>query len=746
MSEKAELHERSVPIGRPITNLQAHVLDSGLKPARPGETGELYLAGAGLARGYLGQPGRTAERFLPCPFGGDGERMYRTGDLARWRDDSVLVFAGRSDDQVKLRGYRIELGEVEWAVASEPDVAQCAAVVRREGAQDERLVAYVVPEPWAQLSIDDLRQRVSLLLPDYMVPSTFMVLDALPLSPNGKVDRRSLPAPEVADSGVVPPRTEVETRVAEVVAAILNRPAVGMERSFLALGGHSLLAASAVAMLREDLDVAVPVAALLRSGSLAEFAEQLQRRGNTSAGQPGARLRPRGDTSAPVPLARQQESVWFLDTLAGGNRAYHFQCTVHFHGDLRVDLLERALNTVIARHETLRTTFHGRLDDVEQVVADEYRMELPVVDLSGMEAAAQEIELERLIQEDLAVRFDLTKLPLIRWRLIRRSATSHVLTHVEHHLIHDGWSLSVFWQEIEECYTAWANGREPALAELPVQYADYVAWQRELTDQERQPSLDFWIERLRDLPPPADLPFAGPRPARQTFRGIMKRIEVDQRLYADLRRFSRAEGISLFATMCAGYMALLHRYTGTEDLLVGSGFANRQPGTEPLIGMFVNAVVLRVATRSSISFRQLTGEVQNAVLDALTHQDALFPDVVAAVGPPRDQSRNPLIQTCFNFHDSAMPEFSWPGVTGQLIERSNGTAKFDLNIIGVPRAEQRAGSRGPKDTDTLAMLWEYNTDIFSDAAIAAMISDYQALLRAAIDHADRPIGGLPSQR
>ncbi|HEY8453828.1 MAG TPA: condensation domain-containing protein, partial [Natronosporangium sp.] len=676
-----------------------------------------------------------------------GSRMYRTGDVGFLRPDGALVVTGRRDRQVKIRGMRVELGEIEAALTRHPAVREAAVLA--VGTRDRTLVAHVACDPDDAPDEPTLRAHLAERLPAHMVPERIRVHARLPVTDRGKIDRRALAA--MADTGPAdrprpsrPPTTLAERHLVDAIGAVLRGRPVDLDRSFTQIGGHSLLAAQVSAQLRERLGLDVPVAWLLDSRPLGELAAELwdvARVDDASWSEP---LRPRPDPTAPAPLSHQQEEIWFLDHLTGDDRAYHAQCTVHFSGALRVDLLERALNTVVERHEILRTVFVDTADGPRQVVVPRYRYELPVHDLSGLSGDARDRALERLVQEATAARIDPGRLPLVRWTLVRLAPEEHVLIQVEHHLVHDGWSHAVMWKEIESCYVAWAQGREPSLPPLPVQYADYATWQRHRRGGAgHDRSLRYWVDRLQDLPEPLDLPFARPRPVRQTFHGDARRIEIDRDLYEALRRFSRDRGVSLFTTMYAAFVVLLHLLTGRTDVLVGTAVANRRPPvTAGLVGMLVNLVVLRMAPGPARSFDDLLAEARDVVAAAIAHQDTPFPEVVRHVRPPRDPSRNPITQICFSFHDSPVPELAWPGVTGRIVERSNRTAKFDLNLIVVPRAEQRAGAREAERTDTLAVIWEFNTDLFDEPTVRRMADQYERVLRAVIDAPDRGIGTL----
>ncbi len=438
-----------------------------------------------------------------------------------------------------------------------------------------------------------------------------------------------------------------------------------------------------------------------------------------------------------------QEQVWFLDRLVGGNRAYHFQCGVRFTGALRPELVQRALTEVVARHEILRTTFHDSLDGPVQVVHPPTEVPLPQVDLRGLPESEREAALARGQKEEIARSFDLEQGPLIVWKLYRIADDDWVVTETEHHLVHDGWTVAVFWREVSELYSAWVRGEEPVLAELPIQFADFSAWQRErYLGGRRDEVLPYWKRRLTGVTP-FDLAISRPRPAKQTFTGRAMRVAMPAPLYARLREFAAAEGLSLFVLMFSTFTLLMHRYSGARDLCVGTWMANRDRAeTENLIGMLVNMVGLRTEVTGEESFRELASRTRTAVLEALAHQDAPFDDVVRELDLPRDASRNPLVQTCFSFHDSPVPDFDWPDATGALTEYHNDSAKFDINVVVVPRAEQLRTSGTPGERDRLTLIWEYNTDLIDPDAAERMVGHFQRLLATAVADPDAPVDSL----
>ncbi len=750
-------------LGGAIENLSVHLMDQdGETVAGEGE-GEICLGGVGVVRGYLNRPDLTAERFIPDPFSLDGDtpgaRLYRSGDLARRLPDGDLLFLGRVDFQVKIRGVRIELGEIE-AVLGEHDGVQTAVVIVREDGGGKRLVGYVVRRD-PSLTVSALRAFLAERLPEAMVPAAFLFLESMPMTPTGKVDRRALPAPGSSrpelDTVWTAPRGATQEALARIWGELLGIEGIGGIDSLFELGGHSLLAAQIVTRVREELGVDLPLRDVFEHPTVAALAarvDRLRQEGGSAdeelpplvsrggrAGREGEEIR-----TGPIPLSFTQERVWFLNQLSPGNYAYNFQFTVRFRGALRPAVLEAALSEIVRRHEVLRTTFPAIDGAPVQVIHDPWPALVPIVDLRG--APEPEVLALRIVQADIRRPFDLERLPLLRWLLLRLGEDDHLLLHVEHHFVHDGWSLAVFLREMKELYTAIHEGRPARLPE-PVQYRDFVLWQRRwLQGDALARQLAWWKERLAGSPPVLELPTDRPRSRTHSFLGGALRADLPRELYAGVRAAGRREGVTLFMTSLAAFQALLYRYTGQEDILLGSGIANRRlRELEDMIGMVVNTVVLRTAVAGGLTFRELAARARRTMLEAQAHQDLPFEKLVEELQPDRELSRNPLFQVLFSFHDSPVPDLDFAGMTGELYERHNGSAKSDLNVVAKPRAEQRLGF-GSEDgiagtADDMTFIWEYSGDLFEAATIDRMWTHYQALLAAFVEDPGRRISELP---
>ncbi|HYH79110.1 MAG TPA: amino acid adenylation domain-containing protein, partial [Longimicrobium sp.] len=627
-------------IGRALENVRVYVLDAAGRPAPIGVPGELYVGGVGVARGYLGRPGLTAERFVPDPFGAAEGRLYRTGDRVRWSAGGELEFLGRVDAQVKVRGFRIEPGEIEGALHRSEGVADCVVVAREDVPGEKRLVAYVVGD----VEAGALREHLLRALPEYMVPSAFVFLETLPLTPNGKPDRKALPAPEYAADAdrYVAPRTPVEEVLAGIWAEVLRLERVGVEESFFELGGHSLLATRVVSRVRELFDVELPLRALFEGPTVAELAVCVEemRRAELPVLPPVVPV----ERTGALPLSFAQERLWFLDRLEPGSTTYNIPAAWRLGGALDAAALERALGEIVRRHEALRTVFAEVDGSPVQVIAPFGGFALPVEDLSG--DSDREAALGRRAGEEARRAFDLSAGPLFRAALLRLGDEDHVLLLSMHHIVTDGWSMGVLFRELSALYAAYREGGESPLADLAVQYADHAVWQREQLEGEvldRQ--LSYWRERLAGAPELLELPADRPRPPVQTYRGASVPVQLSPELLERLQALGRSEGATLYMTLLGAFQVLLSKYSGSEDVVVGSPIAGRTRGeVEELIGLFLNTLVLRTDLSGDPSFRELLGRVREATLGAYEHQEVPFEKLVAELQPERSLSHSPLFQ------------------------------------------------------------------------------------------------------
>ncbi|MFL5537410.1 MAG: amino acid adenylation domain-containing protein, partial [Longimicrobiaceae bacterium] len=600
---------RTIPLGRPISNTRVYVLDSRGQPVPVGVAGEVHIGGAGVALGYLGRPGLTAERFVVDPFAAEaGARMYRTGDLGRWLPDGTIEFVGRTDFQVKIRGFRIEPGEVEARLLAHGAVREARVIVREDQPGEKRLVAYVV----GGVEVEELREHLRRGLPEYMVPAAIVVLERLPLTPNGKLDRKALPAPEHAADAAryVAPRTPVEEVLAGIWAEVLRLERVGVEESFFELGGHSLLATRVVSRIREVFAIELPLRALFEGPTVAEMARAVEemRRAELPVLPPVVPV----ERTEALPLSFAQERLWFIDRLEPGSAAYNVPGAWRLGGALDEAALERSLGEIVRRHEALRTTF-GEVDGSPvQVIAPFGGFVVPVEDLSGLGEADREAALGRRAGEEALQPFDLAAGPLFRAALLRLGEEDHVLLLSMHHVVSDGWSMGVLFRELSALYAAYREGRESPLPELPVQYADYAVWQREQLEGEAlDRQLAYWRERLAGAPELLELPTDRPRPPVLTYRGARVSTEFSLEVLERLRALGRQEGATLYMVLLGAFQVLLGKYAGSEDVVVGTPLAGRtRREVEELIGFFVNTLVLRTDLRVDPGFLEVLGRVR----------------------------------------------------------------------------------------------------------------------------------------
>ncbi|RKG75011.1 non-ribosomal peptide synthetase, partial [Corallococcus exercitus] len=716
-------------IGRPLANLNAYVLDARQRLVPFGTPGELCFSGEGITRGYLGRPDLTAERFLPDPFSAEpGARLYRTGDKARWRPDGTLEFMGRLDFQVKLRGYRIELGEIEATLRTHAAVHDAVALVREDVPGDARLVGYVVTDA----DTESLREHLRRHLPEYMVPSALVTLPALPLTPNGKVDRKALPSPEAqlrAARSYEAPATPAEVALASLWEELLNVPVVGRNDHFFELGGHSLLATQLVSRIRARFGVDVGVRALFESPTVAALAQRLPDAPEASALPP---LRPAA-TPGPHPLSFAQQRLWFIDQLDPGSSLYNMPTALRLTGAVDVPALQQAFDALVQRHEALRTTFESHDGEPRQHVHPAPTGVLSVVDLSALPDDAREAEAVRLATEDALTPFDLAVGPLARLTLLKLGEQEHVLLLCMHHTIGDGWSMSILVREVTALYEAFRQGQPSPLAPLPVQYPDFAVWQRGwLQGEVLDAQLAWWTQQLAGAPQALALPTDKPRPPQRSARGAAFPVRLSQPVSEAVEALAQAEGATPFMVLLAAFQTLLHRYSGQEDLLVGTSIAGRRHAeTEGLIGFFVNTLVLRARFDGRPSFRKLLSQVRTTTLGAYEHQDIPFERLVEAVQPTRDLSRTPLIQALFVLQNVPDSEVRLPELTLRPVEVDLPTTKFDLDL-SLGRTER--GFEG---------VLSYATDLFEPATARRLTEHFLQLLEAAVARPDAKVDSLP---
>jgi amino acid adenylation domain-containing protein len=729
--------DRRTPIGTAVQNYIVYIFDHHLQPVPIGVPGELYIGGAGLARGYLNRPDLTQEKFIPNPWSNEpGVRLYKTGDKARYLPDGNIEYLGRIDNQVKIRGFRIELGEIEAVLSQHPVVRQTVVIATQNVALDKQLVAYVVPHQQSAPTISDLRRFLKERLPDYMVPSAFVVLEALPLTPNGKVDRRALRAPEKRpelEESFVAPRTPIEEMLASIWGNFLSiDSAVGVQDNFFNLGGHSLLATQVISRVRDTFGVELPLRSLFEAPTIAEFSTKLENSLKNGESVEALPLVPIS-RSEPIPLSFAQAMLWFLDQLQPESAFYNIPLALRLSGQLNIAALERAINEIIQRHEALRTQFAPKEGQPIQIIASTINWELQVVNLLHLAESDREIEAQQLANAEANQPFNLEREPLLRGTVLQLAETEYVLLLTMHHIISDGWSLGVFVKELTELYTAFCSGKSPSLPELPIQYADFTIWQRQwLSGEILETQLNYWKQQLLNAPALLELPTDRPRRVVQTFRGAHKSFAISQELSLALVTYSKRTGVTLFMLLVAAFQTLLYRYTGQDDIVVGTPVANRnRQEIERLIGFFVNTLVLRTDLSDNPTFEQLLNRVREVALQAYAHQDLPFEQLVKALHPTRDLSYTPLFQVMFGLDDALVPTVELPKLTVSSYPVEIGTAKFDLTLSMENTASGLIGE------------WEYNTDLFDEETIARMAGHFQTLLEGIVANPIQSISELP---
>ncbi|MFJ9566859.1 amino acid adenylation domain-containing protein [Streptomyces fuscichromogenes] len=709
-------------LGRPVSNAKTYLLDERLQPVPVGVVGEVYLGGPQIAHGYVNRPGLTAQRFVACPFEGAGGRMYCTGDLARWTADGQLLFAGRADGQVKIRGIRVEPGELNAVITANPGVAQAATVVREDRPGDKRLVAYAVRAPGGEaVTARSLRAQVAAAVPQALVPSAFVFLDALPLSTNGKLDHRSLPAPHyTVDSASRPAADPREQILCDLFAEVLGLAQVGADDDFFALGGHSMLATQLASRIRRAFDCEFSVRELFQTPTPAELAAQV---GAGERTRVALTVRPRPRV---VPMSYAQQRLWFISQLEGPSATYNMPVILRITGALDVEALEQAFGDVAERHESLRTVLREAEGQPVQVV-------LPPAPVTVHRLEADEPELPRLARSATDHAFDLATEPPMRVSLISAGPDRHVLVALFHHIVVDGWSVGVLAGDLSRAYQARLAGAAPQWTPLPVQYADYALWQREVlgsdTDQHSEVSaqLAYWKHQLADLPVELEYPTDRPRAAAASQRGGVVELELDERLHAGLLGLARATGATVSMLAHAALATVLTRLGAGTDIPIGVPVAGRaDDALDGLIGFFVNTLVLRIDTSGNPSFEDLLGRVKQASLAAYAHQDVPFERVVEELNPPRSAGRNPLFQITLQVQVEDPAHLVLPGAVVEDFPVNREASRFDLSVqLHAPTGAD--GQPGP-----IRAYVRFASDLFTAVSVERLLRRVARVLEAAV--------------
>ncbi|MGY2411136.1 non-ribosomal peptide synthetase [Pseudomonas pergaminensis] len=722
---RVEDGERS-PIGRPLGNVICRVLDEQLNPLPLGVPGELCIGGIGLARGYLGRAGLTAERFVADPYGEAGARLYRTGDRARWNANGVIEYLGRLDQQVKLRGFRVEPEEIEARMLALEGIAHAVVLVR-----DAQLIGYYTAP--AELDEQQVKTALAAELPEYMVPALLMRLDSMPLSPSGKLDRRALPEPVWHVREHVEPETPLQQQIAAIWREVLGLPGIGLRDDFFALGGHSLLATQIISRTRQACDVELPLRTLFEASELGAFAEQvalIQASGQRNQQTAIAKV----DRSQPVPLSYSQQRMWFLWQMEPDSPAYNVGGMARLRGVLDVGRFEAALQALIMRHETLRTTFPSVDGVAYQKVSPQTGLRMDWQDFSALSETERQPRLQQLADHEAHTPFNLETGPLLRACLVKAGEQEHYLVLTLHHIVTEGWAMDIFARELSALYEAFIDERDSPLAPLPVQYLDYSVWQRQwLESGERQRQLDYWTAQLGNEHPLLELPGDRPRPPVQSHQGELYRFDLSDDLAARVRAFNAERGLTLFMTMTATLAVLLYRYSGQTDLRIGAPVANRiRPESEGLIGAFLNTQVLRCQLTGQMNVAELFEQVRHTVIEGQSHQDLPFDHLVEALQPPRSAAYNPLFQVMCNVQRWEFQQSrQLAGMTVEYLANDARATKFDLNLE-VTDLDHRLGC-----------CLTYSTDLFDEPRIARMAEHWRNLLEALIANPHQRLSELP---
>lgn len=738
----AEPGTADLPIGKPIANTCALVLDEKLAKVASGVPGELYLGGAGLARGYRGLPELTAERFIPNPFpSASSARLYRTGDLVCWREDGNLEFIGRIDDQIKIRGFRIEPGEIESALLGAPQLKEAAVAAREDSTGRKRLVAYYVLRPGQKVTVAELRGFLEHKLPGYMIPSLWVAMAALPLSPSGKIERRALPQPpegcENAGGALQSPRDQTEARLAGIWRDVLRLKRVGVEDDFFSLGGDSLLAMQVIARVRETFDRDLEWNAFFEQPTIAALAENLQN-GPAEVSRKRPQLQSVRACGPKLPVSFVQERLWFLQQLFPGQNAYNMGFGLRLKGELSREVLERAVNELGRRHEILRTCIRSEDGELVQVVASSFELRVSDVELSRVPARRREPELLRLMVQEAAKAFDLERLPLVRATLFRLSRQEHVLLLSLHHAICDGWSLSILASELSVFYRSFCkNGGVPQLPAIPLQYADYAAWQRQLLQGDfLAEQLAYWKQKLGGAAMGVPLTKCPAAYEDSMHRASHRALSVPAALVEAAEQVCLRKRLTPFMLLVSALSKALSEISQQRELVIGTVVAGRtRREFEVLVGCFMNFLPLRIKVPEGDVREALLSEVRQAVLEAQAHQDCPFEKIVAAVNPKRQGDRNPLYNVALICHNYPRGVENWgPGLTAESLHVPNETALLDLRL----------------EVELLKNEWllscEYKDALFSEAEINSFLDRFSQALRWLLGVGDAPNASVSPAR
>jgi len=722
-----------VPIGRPAANSQIYVLDEDSKPVAENMIGELYISGEGLSEGYFDREDLTAERFIENPLF-PGQRMYKTGDLARWLPGDMLEYLGRADDQVKFHGYRVELGEIRCALNQHPQVRDSVVVLTKDSYGYDVMVAYYASRQ--ELDQTHLREFMAETVIEETIPNFFVHLRKLPLTLNGKINYSALPDLNEAKKRIKrtyePPSTTTERLLAGIWSEVLGTEQVSIRDNFFGLGGHSLLATQVISRVRDAFHVELPLRSLFESPTIISFAGEVDARTKAERRVIAPPITRTARDKA-LPLSFAQQRLWFIDQLESGSFAYNMPVALRLEGPLDAAALARSINEVVKRHETLRTTFISVDDQPVQIIAPSYNMPLPVIDLLDLPKSDREQEARRLAYAEARQLFDMARGPLLQVKLLRLSDTEHALFLTMHHIISDGWSMGVFVRELMTLYRGGLEGQQPSLPDLPIQYADFAAWQRQwLQGEVLEAQLAYWRYQLAGAPPVSELPIDRPRQGSHEVEGSTQSFLISKDVTESLKDLSLQEEVTLFMTLLAAFKTLLYRSTKQEDVIVGTGIANRNRAeTEQLIGFFINMIVLRTDLSGNLSFRELLKRVKTVTLEAFAYQDVPFEKLVEELQPDRRNTDKPWLQAVFEFQNIPSASIECPGLKIEHFDNAMAPIHFDMLMVMAEVEQGLAGSL------------TYNTSLFHSQTIDNILKYYQILLAQAVANPDLKLLDIP---
>ncbi len=735
----------TVPIGKAITNVQAYVLGENLEKQEAGVVGEIFIGGIGLARGYHNAPDLTAEKFIPNPFSEkEGERLYKTGDLARYLFDGNIEFLGRRDEQVKVRGFRIELGEIQAVLQSHPFVKNAFVMLYEKNVGNKQIIAYVIMEKGKSPESKNLLEHLEQKIPDYMIPSQILFLDNFPLTSNGKINRQALPSPFATENlSAYHYENDLQKELAKIIEKIMGIANCPPDKNLTELGLHSIAAVLLSAWIKQLFQKDILMQDIFQYPSIQKLAQCIEEKEicNEVIVPFFAERRPKN-----IPLSFQQKQVWFLHKLNPAGNAYNSQCLISLKGNLQVDLLEKTLEEIISRNEIYRTTFEERSKgEPEQIIHPPWKVCLPQIDLRHLKNPKErQQELDTQVKEIVVNQhFVFERLPLITWTLFRLEDNNYQLLRIEHHFVHDGWSVGVFFRELKTIYETLYQGKKVADLPQPNQFADYALWQKQvLQGAYLNKKISFWKTYLANSPSATTFRNDKPRPKTQKFQGDAIRFEIDSSTYESLEEFSRHRGVTLFATLYSAFAILLYRYTQQKDLVLATGMANRiHPALESIIGMIVNSVALRSQIEEEESFDQFLQTCQKNIWQVHENQDTSFDKVIEEIKPQRFPGMNPLCQILFSFHDSYSPILDFGGLEGKFIHVHNKSAKYDMNIIMIPWARQHVKEKKIKDK-SIFVIWEYDSSIYHHNTVEQIVHHYLQLLKSIVQFPQERVSHL----